>query len=218
MMHISEELAGELAQQVPISQRYQVFLKTVLTDRLWNQLAILHKDDTDQDPSVNFTYKEVEILLSRKDLDELIENESRLEKIFKQVRSSSQKRPVQDTPCQVRVSETEKLETRQSIGHAFIKFLELIVKWREKHHELHRIIRIHIQDDDHLPSTPVKRQRKLFEFVNSVDNIPLRDERDAAIAIMALDRIYYNDFDKSNSSWENYLRRTENDPRLTPLA
>jgi len=95
----------------------------------------------------------------------------------------------------------------------------LIVKWREKHHELHRIIRIHIQDDDDdLPSTPASRQRKLFEFVNSVDGIPLRDERDATIAIMALDRIYYNDFDKLNSSWENYTRRIENDSCLTPLA
>ena len=91
-MHISEEMAEELAQQVPISQRYQVFLKTVLTDRLWNRLAILHDDDTDQNSRINFTSREVEILLSRKDLDELMESESKLARIFKQVRSSSQKR------------------------------------------------------------------------------------------------------------------------------
>ena len=83
MMHISEEMAGELAQQVPISQRYQVFLKTVLTDHLWNPLAILHNDDTDQNSRINFTCREVEILLSRKDLDDLVESEKKLAKIFK---------------------------------------------------------------------------------------------------------------------------------------
>lgn len=218
MMHISEEMAGELAQQVPISQRYQVFLKTVLTDRLWNRLAILHDDDTDQNSRINFTCREVEILLSRKDLDELMESESKIAKIFKQVRSSSQKRPSQDIPFQVHVSEADKLEARQSIQHTFVKFLELVVKWRTRRHELHRIIRIHAQSNDLLPTTLPKRRRRLLEFVNSVDGIPVRDKLDAAVAIMALDRIYYSDFDRLNSSWENYSRRIENDPGLTALV